>query len=174
MTGSERLRSPAVLDTTVLSNFAYTDDLDLLNEVPARLVTVAAVREELRAGVEDGYEFLAPAIEAIERVPPDSDPDTALRNALDRGEAHTLSAAIELDGTIGTDDSVARELAAERGLPVTGSIGLLVQLIVDGQLGIDEADGVLGRWIDEAGYHAPIERMGDALPEDYRESGRRR
>ena len=67
MTGSERLRSPAVLDTTVLSNFAYTDDLDLLDEVPARLVTVAAVCKELRAGVEDGYEFLAPA---IERVPP--------------------------------------------------------------------------------------------------------
>jgi predicted nucleic acid-binding protein len=174
MTESEQLRSPTVVDTTVLSNFAYTGDLDVLDGVPARLVTVAAVHDELRAGVENGYDFFDPAIEAVERVAFDSDPDTALRNALDRGEAHALSAADEHDGTLATDDRAARELAAEREISVTGSIGLLVQLIVDGQLGIDDADRVLRRWIDEAGYRAPIERISDALPEDYREPGGRR
>ena len=68
MTESEQLRSPTVVDTTVLSSFAYTGDLDVLDGVPARLVTVAAVHDELRAGVENGYDFFDPAIEAVERV----------------------------------------------------------------------------------------------------------
>ncbi|PSP74802.1 hypothetical protein BRC86_04765 [Halobacteriales archaeon QS_3_64_16] len=50
--------SPVVLDASVLSNFALTDDLDLLEEIPARFATVEAVNDELRTGVEQGHEFL--------------------------------------------------------------------------------------------------------------------
>jgi len=40
-----------VLNTTVLSNFAQVDHVELLLDLP-RLVTVAAVQEELEAGLK--------------------------------------------------------------------------------------------------------------------------
>lgn len=53
------LDRPTVLNSTVLSNFAYVDRLDLLTELE-RVVTVPAVREEL----EDGVFALIPASSA--------------------------------------------------------------------------------------------------------------
>jgi predicted nucleic acid-binding protein len=51
---ANELRSPVVLDATVLSNLAVTDDLELLCALPTCFVTVEAVTDELRAGVEAG------------------------------------------------------------------------------------------------------------------------
>ena len=67
MTLSE-LRSPVVLDATVLSNLAYTDDLSLLDALPAQAGTVSTVLDKLRAGIEDGCEFLERAVSAIDVI----------------------------------------------------------------------------------------------------------
>lgn len=49
------LTGATVLDTSVLSNFAHVDRIELLSPLP-RVVTVPAVRDELRAGVDThGY-----------------------------------------------------------------------------------------------------------------------
>ena len=86
MTPSE-LRSPVVLDATVLSNFAYTDDLSLFEVLPAQFVSVSTVIDELNAGIEDGYEFLERArsltkIELALRISSISHP----RSTIPRGE----------------------------------------------------------------------------------------
>lgn len=49
---SEDYPPPVVLDTTVLSCFASSEDLHLLDTLSIRFVTVEAVIEELRTGVE--------------------------------------------------------------------------------------------------------------------------
>lgn len=55
-----------IIDTTVLSNFAYTDSISELIEACNQNVSVTrAVIEELQEGYEDGYEFLQNAIEVI-------------------------------------------------------------------------------------------------------------
>ncbi|WP_049901265.1 hypothetical protein [Halococcus agarilyticus] len=51
---ANELRSPVVLDATVLSNLAITDDVDRLDTLPARFVTVEAVTDELRTDSKRG------------------------------------------------------------------------------------------------------------------------
>jgi predicted nucleic acid-binding protein len=152
---------PVVLDATVLSNLAYTDDLDLLDRLTASCVTVEAVNEELRAGTSS-YDELARAVDAIEMIDY-HEPTNTIRTALDRGEAHALQAAIDHDGTLATDDLPAREHAADRNVPLTGSVGLLVRLVVQNDLTADDADEILHQWITEYRYRSPVESVHEVL-----------
>lgn len=54
-----------------------------------------------------------------------------------------------------TDDGAARDLAAGRGVQYTGSIGVLIELVDDGEIDESTADTWLKRWIDETSYRAP-------------------
>ena len=55
--------NPSVLNTTVLSNFASIDRIELLASL-AGICTVPVVREELEDGV-DSHPFLSPAVSAV-------------------------------------------------------------------------------------------------------------
>lgn len=155
---------PVVLDATVLSNLAFTDDLHLLDQLTARCVTVQAVNEELRAGISS-YSALERAVNTIE-VTTDHEPSDSIRTALDRGEAYALQAAIELDGTLATDDLAAREHADDRNVPLTGSVGILVRLVAQDNLTTDEADVILNQWITEYRYRSPVNSVHDVLDTD--------
>ena len=159
--------SPVVLDTTVVSNFASTDDLNLIiSGSSTQVVTVPAVINEVRAGNEDPN-FLAKIEEELNVIEVDSDPDDGIFDSMDYGEAHALHATIVEGGTLATDDLAARELADQRGVPVTGSIGLLVRLVRQGVLTVDEADTVLRRWIEKSNYFSPVESVREVLPDDW-------
>jgi predicted nucleic acid-binding protein len=156
-------RSPVVLDATVLSNLAVTDDLDLLRALPTRFVTVEAVTDELRAGVEAGYDHLERAIDAIDVIAVEGEPESDVLDELDTGESYALHAAQKRAGTLATDDLPARELAADRGIELTGSIGILVQLVLHGELSIEGADAILEQWIADARYRSPVESVTEVL-----------
>lgn len=160
------LRSPVVLDTTVASNFAFTNDISLLTHgLDARVVLVPAVVDELVNGVEAGHNYLASALESIEIIETESEPDERVREQLDYGEAYALDAAATLGGTLATDDFAARTIADVKGVDLTGSVGLLLELIACGELTVTEADNRLQRWIDENSYLSPVERIQDAVPD---------
>lgn len=151
---------PTVLDTTVLSNFAYIDRVDLLGELP-RVCSVAEVEGELRAGVE-AYGHLQSAIDQLGESIPVVDLDHPARELaedlsgrLDRGEARAFAIAATHDGTFVTDDGPARTLARNRDVPVTGSIGVLVRAVDADRVSAADADRWLTRWIDETAYRAP-------------------
>lgn len=165
-TMANELRSPVVLDATVLSNLAVTDDLDLLGTLPARCVTVPAVTDELRAGVEAGYDHLERAIDATDEIAVEEKPGKNIRDTLDKGETYALSAAQQRTGTLATDDLPARELATERDIELTGSVGILVRLVVHNELSVDEADAILGQWITDARYRSPVESVSEVLDRD--------
>lgn len=78
-----------------------------------------------------------------------------LLQTLDLGEAQALAVAETVDGMVVTDDGDARTVANERGIEVTGSIGLLVRSVERGRLPEETADTHLKRWIDEAGFRSP-------------------
>jgi len=59
-----------------------------------------------------------------------------------------------------TDDRDARKVAAQMQVPVTGTLGLLVRLVEQGNLAEPEADVWLGRMI-AAGYRAPVTNFGE-------------
>ena len=162
---ANELRSPVVLDATVLSKFAVTDDLDLLGMLPARFVTVEAVTDELRAGIDAGYGRLGRAIGATDVITVEGSPGSDVLDELDSGESYALYATQEQAGTLATDDLPARELATERGIELTGSVGILVRLVLHDELTVDDADAILERWIEDARYRSPIKSVSEILEE---------
>jgi Predicted nucleic acid-binding protein, contains PIN domain len=167
---SATLRHPVVLDATVLSNFASTGTVDVLVDTLDRPATVPAVQTELERGYAQDYDFLDDALARIgdditllgvEERPATG--ETAIREHLDSGEAEALLGAIKREGTLATDDLAAREMATERGVPVTGSVGLLVVGIHCGEIDAGTANQWLDEWRATRGYYAPVERIEEVL-----------
>jgi predicted nucleic acid-binding protein len=159
------LRPPVVCDTTVISNLARTDDLALLDIFDERIVTVPTVIDELRVGIDDhGYDFLTRALDTLEVVEGESEPDDSL-DSLDPGETHALQLARERDGSLATDDLAARSVADALDIPVTGSLGVLARAVQEGPLDRDDADERFQQWIND-GYRSPIESITEVLPDD--------
>ncbi|TKX87953.1 twitching motility protein PilT [Halorubrum sp. SS5] len=159
-----------VLNTTVLSNFAQVDHVELLLDLP-RLVTVTAVERELEDGagthlyiehalavLDDGIPVISPSSSAEQL-------EEELLGKLDPGEAQALAVAEAADGTVVTDDGDTRVTANQRGVELTGSIGLLVRFVEDDYITAATADEYLKRWIDEAGFRSPA-RDFDAFLEE--------
>lgn len=159
-----------VLNTTVLSNFAQVDHVELLLDLP-RLVTVNAVQRELEDGAETHLYIehaLAVLDDGIPVISPSSSAEQLeeeLLGKLDPGEAQALAVAEAADGTVVTDDGDARVTANQRGVGLTGSIGLLVRFVEDDYITAATADEYLKRWIDEAGFRSPA-RDFDAFLEE--------
>lgn len=159
-----------VLNTTVLSNFAQVDRAELLLDLP-RLVTVAAVQDELESGAET-HSYIGHALAVLGAEIPVITPSASAEKleeqfleTLDSGEAQALAVAEVADGTIVTDDGDARATAKRRGVGLTGSIGLLVRFVEDGHISAGTADRYLKRWIDRAGFRSPA-RDFDVFLED--------
>ena len=153
-------RNAAVLNTTVLSNFAHVDHVELLLELP-RVVTVDAVQIELKEGNET-HHYLEQALDVLEDDIPVVTPSSpaqkleeTLLETLDPGEAQELAVAEVAGGMVVTDDGDARTVANRRGIRLTGSIGLLVRFVENDRISADTADTYLKRWIDEAGFRSP-------------------
>lgn len=159
---------PVFLDATVISNFASTNTVEFLVKLLESPIVVPAVRDEIEQGVDLGHDYLTGAIEAFDEgltvsdVPPEMG-GVQFSNRLDPGEAEALRGAAERDGTLATDDLVARRLAAERDVPVTGSIGLLVLGIRSEHIDSETADEWIDIWRNERGYYAPVESVTELL-----------
>ncbi len=139
-----------VLNTTVLSNFAQVGHVELLLDLP-RLITVKAVREELEAGVET-HPYTEHALSVLGAEIPVIVPSGAaqqseeqLLESLDSGEAQALAVAEAEDGTLITDDGDARSIAEQRGVELTGSIGVLVRVVKHGHITAEAVDEYLKR-----------------------------
>lgn len=149
-----------VLNTTVLSNFAQVDHVELLLDLP-RLVTVTAVRRELEDGAETHLYIeraLAVLDDGIPVISPSSSAEQLeeeLLEKLDPGKAQALAVAEAADGTVVTDDGDARATPNQRGVGLTGSIGLLVRFVEGDYITAATADEYLRRWIDDAGFRSP-------------------
>lgn len=163
--GPER---PAVLDATVLSNFAYLDEVDRLQILP-RPVTPVAVRDELATGVET-HTFLtrataplADGIPVVELTGETAEYRRQLGQRLDAGEAAALALAEHRDGLLVTDDGPARSLARDRDVRFTGTIGVLVELVETETVEVDTASEWLTRLVDEASYRAPSKDLSEFL-----------
>ena len=161
---------PTVLNTTVLSNFAQVDHVELLLNLP-RPVTVDAVRDELEAGAET-HPYIEHALTVLGKGLPVITPpgqaetlEAQLLETLNPGEAQVLAVAEAAGGIGATDDGDARTVATKRGVDLTGSIGLLVRSVEDGHLSAQIADEYLKRWIDEADFRSPAREFEVFLEE---------
>jgi len=166
MTGDEIPANPSVLNTTVLSNFAYIDQLWVVAEL-AGICAVPVVRQELKHGVED-HPYLQSALDALGNdIPIATISDTvAYREAivsdhLDPGEAQAFALADANDGRLLTDDGDARSFAKDHGVTVVGSVGVLLAAIDAGKIDAATADEWLSTWIDGIGYYVPYQTISE-------------
>jgi len=161
---------PVFFDATVISNFASTSSVEFLVHLLEAPIVVPAVRDEIERGVKHGHEYLTSAVEAFDNglavsdVPPEIGRVT-LHERLDPGETEALRGAVERNGTIATDDLVARRLATELDVSVTGSVGLLVLGIEREHIDSETADEWIDIWRTERGYYAPVESVTELIDE---------
>ena len=164
----EEYPQPVVLDATVVSNFASTDRISTLVASVAAPVVVPSVRREIEQGIEEGHGYLDSAVAAIgETISVQSvsaiEDHAAIRDQLDDGESQSLVRVIEQGGTLATDDLAARRLATDNGVPVTGSVGILVLAVERGHLDVSTADEWLAVWRDVRGYYAPVASVSELI-----------
>lgn len=156
---------PCVLDTTVLSNFACTDSVDVLTDVFTRPATVPVVYGELDRAAEH-HEFLGRARDAIgEQIellhPADATVEQRLEyeQALDTGEAGVLAMVEQRGGVAITDDGDARAVAERKGIDYGGSLTILKVAVENGIVPFDAAEQWHYTWVQEYGYRSPIDHL---------------
>lgn len=149
-----------ICDTSPLILLAKIGRLELLFQLYGQVVVPVSVLDEIRGrsteettAIESLVENQALEIqrgspEALERVPAD----------LGAGEREAIALAMETEADIVVlDDREGRRVARERDLPVTGTIGILIEARARDMIPSvrRELDRLIeaGMWIDEAFYH---------------------
>jgi len=157
-----------VFDTCVISNFALAGALG----IPERLCRDRAyitefVAAEILRGIQSGHARL-------EAVPKAARAgwlkETGLRSGQEKGLFETLSVSLGLGEAssiavakrrgfrFASDDRVARAEAARLGVPLTGTLGILVKAVRRGVCDLRTADAYLGKMI-EAGFFSPVRSL---------------
>ena len=70
--------------------------------------------------------------------------------------------AISRRMVLATDDIAARRLAARRNVPLTGTLGLLIELVKQDVMTLERANVALSRMIEQ-GYRSPCERLEELI-----------
>lgn len=153
----------AILDTTLLSNFANIRRPDLLQAVfGPDASTTAVAMAELNSGVKAGW---VPRCDWswLPVVPPTEEEEFLAEqysSVLDPGEAVCLAIAKLRAWVFASDDLAARRLAQREGVAISGTIGALQKLVATSQLTLDEADACLASMVS-SGYRSPVKTLGD-------------
>lgn len=170
--------SPVIFDNTVLSNFALVQAFDVLRRLyEGRAFICRAVQREIQVGIESGWKYpwlrsrtrLQAINQALEdgwlRFPDDevnpNEEVVELRLALEysqrfgAGEAEAMAIARTRNWVFASDDGSARRFATERGIRLTGTLGILVKAVKSEILSLSAADAIHARMIDE-GYRSPL------------------
>ncbi|MEM2984299.1 MAG: DUF3368 domain-containing protein [Candidatus Freyarchaeota archaeon] len=153
-----------IADATVISNYVLIKRLDLLQKVVANLCTTREVFEELRFGVERGI-FPASDLGQIEVLEMNSEERkvfSKLADTLGRGESSCIAIALTRGFKMLTDDLDARKYAQRFGVPVSGTIGVLV-LAVNGKIISKEQGNRLLSEMIRMGFYSSIESLDEIL-----------
>lgn len=152
----------AVADTTVLSNFAWTDHPTLLTKAFDNVMIPEAVADELKQGEKQGR---IPVVDWSDiRV---IELDTVAQAHFDRfhqrlglGEAACLAVAKTHGWMLLTDDRNARQTASSEEVAVSGTLGVLALLMGRDILSLDQADELLIEMIAH-GYYSPVRSLNE-------------
>ena len=82
------------------------------------------------------------------------------RQTLGRGESECIALAKSREWMILTDDRDARRAAQAAGVPVSGTLGCLMNLIDGGTLSMPEADRLLAL-MKHRGYRCPVDSLSE-------------
>ena len=134
-----------IADTTVISNFAHANRLDLLRDIGNTCTTVEVMNELQAAKRREvlHIDFSDHFIEILRMDKDELDTFTRLSSKFGRGEASCLAIALHRKASILTDDLDARRFAQQGSISVSGTIGILVKAIDRGQLSREHGNHLL-------------------------------
>ncbi|NQE46630.1 hypothetical protein C5S31_11475 [ANME-1 cluster archaeon GoMg2] len=155
-------KEAVIADNTVLSNFALIRREDILAKLfENTFFTTEEVLEELKRG-EQRNVLPKRDWQWIRVLTIESSQEKILfrlfAESLGKGESSCLSIAISRELKVLTDDEDARKLAHRRGVPISGTIGVLVEAVREGLLFIEDGNTMLSDMI-EKGYFSPFETL---------------
>lgn len=145
-----------IVDTTVLSNFARIDRVDLLGlALNGSGAMTEIVYTELQAGEILGRFPVSDWgwLPIIQLTTEETALYERLTLQLDNGEASCLALALTRGGVLVTDDQAARRYALSAGVAVVGTLGMLRILVRVGRCTQSEADNLLTAMIQQ-GYRS--------------------
>ena len=158
-----------VFDTCVLSNFALAGALG----IPERLYRDRAhitdfVAAKILRGIQAGHARLGAIPKAVQagwlkelglRTGKERELFKTLSVSLGLGEALSIAVAKRRGFRFASDDRVARAAAARLGVPLTGTLGVLVKAVRAGVCDLSTADAYLLKMI-ESGFFSPVRSLG--------------
>lgn len=150
-----------IADTTVISNFALINRFDVLKNT-IKVCTTEEVVEELRICAEKGIFKFDFDIEIISMNDEERMTFFRLTEKFGRGEASCLAIGMHRKVSILTDDFDARKFAQRTGVPVSGTIGVLVNAIERRIISKGEGNELLHRMIKK-GFYSPFETLDRLL-----------
>ena len=158
-------KTVVLVDNTVLTNFALIKREDILRDVfPLYLFTTEDVLKELYKGEKRGvlpkrnWNFLK-----ILKIESEHEQHLfeRLNQRLGEGESSCLSLAVNRGiNKMLTDDLDTRRYAQRIGIPVSGTIGVLVSAIRNGIISKEEGNIFLSKMI-EKGYYSPYKNLNE-------------
>lgn len=155
----------AVVNNTVLSNFANVRRADLVRQAFDDLVATAEVLAELKAGerlrrmpICDWSWITGIALTRAERTLMER-----LGRTVDAGEASCLAVAASRRLIFLTDDRDARRLAQLMTISISGTLGILQSSVDDGHLDLKGADDLLMKMMAR-GYRSPVRSLQELDP----------
>lgn len=151
-----------LVDNTVISNFVKVNRLDLL-QVFKEIFVTSDVLEEFKFGVKRGVlpeVELEPSFKVLNLNESEVELYESLRRKLGKGEASSLVIAKNRGMKLLTDDLDARKTANILGIPVSGTIGVLMHCIKKKSLTLEEGNNILKDMVLK-GYYSPIECLDE-------------
>lgn len=135
-----------VADSSVLIALAVAEKLDLLERLWKVVLVPRVVESEVLVSGKRGSEYLADAFAKGWLVVRDADPGpvrTLLRRPVGPGELACLAVALAENADLFlVDDLLARKAAVELGIPVVGTVGVLLAAVRHRHLRAEELDGI--------------------------------
>ena len=165
---------PILINTTVLSNLAAVERIDLLDIFQEKCYVASAVYEEIQQGLAEGYNFLVHVDAALDSgivalVTLETEAELqryrAMSHKLHSGEAMSLAIARCRNWRFLTDDRAARTYADRLGVPCSGTLGLLVYTVKRGHLTLEAGNTLLSGMIARARYRSPVSDLHALLEE---------
>lgn len=160
------MKGKIIVDTTVLTNFTLINREDILMKVfEDGIFTTREVMKELQQGEKRGvfpkrnWNWVK-----VLQVETDQEQHTfeLLKQRLGAGEASCLSLAVNRLLKFLTDDRDARKNAQRRGVPVSGTIGILIIAIKKSIISLENGNRILFKMI-ENGYYSPYNALNELL-----------
>jgi predicted nucleic acid-binding protein len=156
---------PVLLDNTVLTNFALLSCPELILDLwGTNCATTTAVIAEYQAGIisrglpAHSWDSLTQlTLQPVEQAFADQ-----LSAQLGSGERSCIAIAVHRQGLFVCDDARARREAQQYGVTVTGTLGILVLNVRQGNLALAEGNTILADMMVQ-GYRSPVTTLDDLL-----------